>query len=87
MTFIITEPCRDSKDQSCVEVCPVDCIYDHESWDTLLIHPAECIDCGLCVDVCPVQAIYAETDVPEWFREWIEKNYSAFDLARAVPRA
>ena len=28
MTYVITEPCIGTKDQSCVEVCPVDCIYD-----------------------------------------------------------
>ena len=26
MTFVITQPCIDTTDQSCVEVCPVDCI-------------------------------------------------------------
>jgi NAD-dependent dihydropyrimidine dehydrogenase PreA subunit len=28
MTYVITEPCIGTKDQSCVEVCPVDCIYE-----------------------------------------------------------
>ena len=27
MTYIITEPCVGVKDASCVDVCPVDCIY------------------------------------------------------------
>lgn len=87
MTFIITEPCSESRDKSCVEVCPVDCIYERKGRDTLFIHPVECIDCALCVDVCPVQAIYPEAGVPEWFDEWIERNYSAFGLTRAAPRA
>ena len=30
MTYVITEPCIGTKGQSCVEVCPVDCIYDGE---------------------------------------------------------
>ena len=30
----------------CVEVCPVDCFYEGE--DLLVIHPDECIDCGVC---------------------------------------
>ena len=30
MTYIIAEPCVDTKDGSCVEVCPVDCIYEGE---------------------------------------------------------
>ncbi|MDQ7840448.1 MAG: ferredoxin family protein [bacterium] len=29
MTFIIAEPCVDTKDRACVEVCPVDCIYEY----------------------------------------------------------
>ena len=28
MTYIIAEPCIDVEDKSCVEVCPVDCIYE-----------------------------------------------------------
>ncbi len=80
MTHIITEPCTDTKDTACVDVCPVDCIYDDEGWPTLLIHPDECIDCGLCVDVCPVQAIYPIEDVPERWRSWIDRNYEAFGL-------
>lgn len=42
MTYIITEPCIGTKDASCVEVCPVDCIYEGE--DQYYIHPDECID-------------------------------------------
>lgn len=26
--YVITEPCVNVKDRSCVEVCPVDCIYE-----------------------------------------------------------
>jgi ferredoxin len=29
----------------CVEVCPVDCFYEGENM--LVIHPDECIDCGV----------------------------------------
>ena len=51
MTHIIAEPCVGVKDTSCVDVCPVDCIYGaDEDWDALYIQPEECIDCGLCVD-------------------------------------
>ena len=78
MTYIITEPCVGTRDTACVEVCPVDCIYDGEGWETLLIHPEECIDCGLCVDACPVEAIFAEDEVPERWRGWIARNYQAF---------
>ena len=44
MPYIITEACIGVKDKACVDVCPVDCIY--EGPDQLFIHPDECIDCG-----------------------------------------
>ncbi|MCH9650039.1 MAG: ferredoxin family protein [Deltaproteobacteria bacterium] len=81
MTHIIAEPCVGVKDTSCVDVCPVDCIYGaDEDWDALYIQPEECIDCGLCVDACPVEAIYPEEEVPEKWQGWIAKNYTQFDL-------
>lgn len=65
MTFVITQPCIDTRDQACVEVCPVDCIHFEESEDRMLyINPAECIDCGACQPACPVSAIFPEADVP-----------------------
>ena len=85
MTHVITEPCEGVTDRSCVEVCPVDCIYDHKRWSTLFIHPEECIDCGLCVDACPVEAIYPEAEVPARWRDWIARNYAAFGLAVPPP--
>ena len=27
MAYVITQPCIDVKDKSCVDVCPVSCIY------------------------------------------------------------
>ncbi len=65
MTFVITQPCIDTMDQSCVEVCPVDCIHYEEGADRMLfINPLECIDCGACQPACPVSAIFPEADVP-----------------------
>jgi len=65
MTYVITDPCIDVLDKSCVEVCPVDCIHFDEGTDRkLYIDPDECIDCGACEPVCPVTAIFAEDDVP-----------------------
>ena len=66
MTYIITQPCIDTMDQSCVDVCPVDCIHFEEGVDKMLyIDPDECIDCGACEPACPVSAIFAEDDLPE----------------------
>ena len=65
MTYIISEPCIDIKDRSCVDVCPVDCIHEFER--ILIIDPEECIDCGACEPECPVNAIFPEESVPpEW---------------------
>jgi ferredoxin len=65
VTFVITQPCIDTMDQSCVEVCPVDCIHYEEGADRMLyINPLECIDCGACQPACPVSAIFPEGDVP-----------------------
>ncbi len=66
MTYVITQPCIDTLDQSCVDVCPVDCIHFEEGTDRMeYIDPDECIDCGACEPACPVSAIFAEDDVPD----------------------
>ena len=96
MTYTITEPCIGTKDRSCIDVCPVDCIHDdvhldgvadEESKDTtLFIDPDECIDCGACEPACPVTAIFAEDDVPEEMVVYTEINALWFkdrDAARA----
>ena len=79
MAYTIAEPCVAVKDKACVEVCPVDCIYEVEGKDDqLFINPDECIDCGACVPVCPVQAIFPNEEVPEEWKSYIEKNANAF---------
>jgi NAD-dependent dihydropyrimidine dehydrogenase PreA subunit len=72
MAYVIAEPCIGVKDKSCVDVCPVECIYEAD--DQLYIHPEECIDCGACVPACPVDAIFPEIDVPAEWASFIEKN-------------
>ena len=68
MPFIITDPCIETKDTACVDVCPVDCIHPRKDEAEfaqaamLYIHPEECIDCGACVPACPVAAIYESID-------------------------
>ena len=76
MTYVIAEPCIDVLDRSCVEECPVDCIY--EGARALYIHPDECVDCGACEPVCPVEAIYYEDDVPEAWSAFTEDNARFF---------
>ena len=60
MPYVISDPCMKSKDQACVDVCPVDCIYEGNG--RFWIHPTECTECGACESVCPVEAI-SYTDV------------------------
>jgi len=75
MTYVITEPCIDVLDKSCVEVCPVDCIHFEEGTDRMeYIDPDECIDCGACEPVCPVTAIFAEDDVPDQYKAYTALN-------------
>lgn len=76
MTYIIAEPCVDVMDKSCVEVCPVDCIY--EGGRSLYIHPDECVDCGVCEAVCPVEAIFYDEDVPEEWEVYTSLNRDFF---------
>mgnify|MGYP001604186764 FL=1 len=76
MAYVIAEPCINVKDKACVEVCPVDCIY--EGPEMLYINPDECIDCGACEPVCPVKAIFAEDEVPEQWKNFIDLNSKFF---------
>ena len=61
MPYVVTHACIDSKDQSCIEVCPVDCIYDIGKM--VAVHPDECIDCGACQPECPVGAILPDLEL------------------------
>jgi len=60
MTYVVVESCIKCKYMDCVEVCPVDCFY--EGANMLVIHPDECIDCGVCEPECPVDAIKPDTE-------------------------
>jgi ferredoxin len=72
---VITRLCRNCVDQSCVEVCPVDCIYEYTGNDgnafpnQLYIDPEECMDCGVCEPECPWDAIFEDAQVPEPFED------------------
>ena len=76
MTYVITDACIGTKDRSCVDVCPVDCIHDDgDELDKMLyIDPDECIDCGACEPACPVTAIFAEDDVPDNMKQYYQIN-------------
>lgn len=72
MTYVVTQNCIRCKYTDCVEVCPVDCFYAGENF--LVIHPDECIDCGLCEPECPAQAIFLDDEVPDDQQIFIELN-------------
>jgi len=72
MTYVVTENCIRCKFMDCVEACPVDCFYAGENM--LVIHPDECIDCGVCEPECPAQAIVPDSD--PMAAAWAEANRS-----------
>jgi ferredoxin len=70
LTFVVNESCIRCKIMDCVDVCPVDCFYEGENM--LVIHPDECIDCGVCVPECPVDAIKPDTE--PGLEKWLSLN-------------
>src|SRR5690349_12745589 len=70
MTYVVTDNCIKCKYMDCVEVCPVDCFYEGENM--LVIHPDECIDCGVCEPECPAEAIFPD-NVPG-LEKWLQLN-------------
>jgi len=91
MTYVIAGSCI--KDDSCIEVCPVDCIHpkpgdpDFETAEQLYIDPGECIDCDACVEACPVDAIFAQAFTPEKFSYALDLNAEFFARRNAAEPA
>jgi ferredoxin len=89
MTYVIMGSCI--KDDSCIEVCPVDCIHprpedpDFETAEQLYIDPEECIDCDACAVACPVDAIVYGADVRPEDRDVAALN-ALFVAERATVR-
>ncbi len=85
MPWVISSLCRDCVDQSCVQVCPVDCIYEYTGSDggtfpnPLYIDPEECIDCAVGEPECPWEAIFQDEDVPEVLIDATELNAKIVD--------
>lgn len=80
MPYVITQPCVRTKDASCVQVCPVDCIHPtpdepgYAEAEQLYIDPESCIDCDACATVCPVDAPFPEDQVPGEWQGFIAMN-------------
>ena len=79
MAFVISDACIDVMDQSCIEVCPVDCILVDQGDRMCYIEPNVCIDCGVCEGACPVGAIFEEAAVPKESAEFTEINALWFE--------
>lgn len=75
-----------TKDNSCVEVCPVDGIYlctpdepDYESAEMLFIDPERAASTAtLALEACPVDACFAEDQLPPEWASFTEKNAAYF---------
>ena len=81
MTYVVTEKCIRCKYMDCVKACPVDCFYEGENM--LVIHPAECIDCGACEPECPSDAILRDTETEaQKFLELNEKYSNEWPVIR-----
>jgi len=93
MAYVIAEPCVNTKDTACVDVCPVDCIHprkdepNFEPETMLYIDPDVCIDCDACVEACPVDAIFAEFEIPQKFDYALELNAEFFAARDAAEHA
>ena len=87
MAFVISAACIDVKDKSCIEVCPVNCIYSDAEDRMCYIHPGDCIDCAVCESACPVQAIHPDQEVPRDAVRFIELNALWFEDKAAARQA
>lgn len=84
MTFVITSACIDVMDQSCVAVCPVDCIIAADNDRMCFVHPLDCIDCAACESACPVGAIFLDAQVPADEAEFTALNAAYFTAESAT---
>lgn len=83
MTFVITDLCRSCVYTDCVQVCPVDAMYD--TGEQLIINPDECIECGFCEPECPSEAIFHESELPDAHQASLAYNNDAFNSRSNYP--
>lgn len=73
---VITRLCQDCLHGDCLDVCPVECIvqHDEEGLPNQLFIQDHCIFCGACEAACPEKAIFAFDDVPQKYHDDIALN-------------
>jgi len=76
MAYVVTDACVDVLDRSCLEECPVDCIYEGER--KMYVNPAECIDCGACEQACPTAAAVSDRVLRGTDNAWLVADNAAF---------
>lgn len=83
MAYVITDTC--TKDELCVQACPVDCIHpkaDEAAFadaPQLYVNPNDRIDCGACVPVCPTNSVFALDDLPADLSSFTELNAAHYN--------
>ena len=83
MAYVITDTC--TKDELCVQACPVDCIHpkqdeaDFADAPQLYVNADDCIDCGACIPVCPTNSVYALDDLPADFSRFAQVNSAHYN--------
>jgi NAD-dependent dihydropyrimidine dehydrogenase PreA subunit len=82
MTFVVTEACVDTKDKSCIQVCPVDCLYEGERM--MYINADQCINCGACEAVCPVSAIRFDDELDGDDEKFLAINEEFFEMGEPL---
>jgi len=84
MTFVVKEAYIGVNDQSCIAVCPEDCIVSRLADRISVIDPDRCTDCNVCFEACVVGAIFPKDQVPPESREFIGLNALWFEDKEAV---
>jgi NAD-dependent dihydropyrimidine dehydrogenase PreA subunit len=83
MAYVITDTC--TKDELCVQACPVDCIHPKQDETSfadvpqLYVDPNDCIDCGACIPVCPTNSIFALDELPADLGRFADLNAAHFN--------
>jgi ferredoxin len=83
MAYVITDTC--TKDELCIQACPVDCIHPRSDEDgfeaapQVYVDPANCIDCGACIPVCPSNSIFPMDEVPADKQQFIAINEAHYN--------